>query len=114
MNRRRVKLTSVSARACALGGLLALGFWPSHGWAGELQKLLEGSKAYAALPANWPQEDAVGAGMRCSWYNPGRPRNYDLQCTRLSDRLLAALVAPERHPEHRWRGVRTAPKAAGD
>ncbi|HUT32932.1 MAG TPA: SUMF1/EgtB/PvdO family nonheme iron enzyme [Phycisphaerae bacterium] len=65
------------------------------------------------LPADWPQDDAVGAGMRCSWYTPDTDRHYELQRTRVSDRLAAALVDPERHPEHRWRGVRTAPKGVG-
>jgi formylglycine-generating enzyme required for sulfatase activity len=62
------------------------------------------------LPADWPQDDAVGAGMRCSWYTLDTGRHYDLQRTRLSDRLLADLADPGRHPGHRWRGVRTAPK----
>ena len=73
-------------------------------------------------PADWPQDDAVGAGMRCSWYTPSYPRDaepyprgvhligLDLPRTRTSDRLHAALVDPHRHPHHKWRGVRTAPK----
>ena len=63
------------------------------------------------LPADWPQEDAVGAGMRCSWFTPGR--GLDLPRTRMSDRFLTAAVIPERHGEYRWRGVRTAPKGVG-
>ncbi len=63
------------------------------------------------LPADWPQEDAVGAGMRCSWFTPGR--GLDLPRTRMSDRFLAAAVIPKRHREYRWRGVRTAPREAG-
>lgn len=51
MNRKHAKLAPVSVRACALGGLLALCFWSSHGRAGELQEWLEKSRAYAALPA---------------------------------------------------------------
>ena len=62
-----------------------------------------------ALPVDWPQADAVGAGIRCSWYSP---LGLDLQRTRVSDRFLAAVVDTERHPEHRWRGVRTVPPEA--
>ncbi len=77
-----------------------------------------------ALPADWPQDDAVGAGLRCSWYTPSYPRDakpyprgvtligLDLPRTRTSDRLHAAFVDPHRHPHHKWRGVRTAPKEA--
>ena len=65
------------------------------------------------LPADWPQDDAVGAGMRCSWYTMETGRHYDLQRTRLSDRFLATVMHPERYPEHRWRGVRSAPKGVG-
>ena len=78
----------------------------------------------ATLPADWPQDDAVGAGMRCSWYTPSYPRDakpyprgvtfigLDLPRTRTSDRLHAARVDPHRHPHHKWRGVRTAPREA--
>ncbi|MBM4037001.1 MAG: hypothetical protein FJ290_00685 [Planctomycetes bacterium] len=78
-----------------------------------------------ALPADWPQDDAVGAGVRSC----GRTG----ATTRLSDRLYAAAVEPERRPTPRegrawdiyetpvaeshplpWRGVRTAPKGAGN
>ncbi|MGB2823334.1 MAG: SUMF1/EgtB/PvdO family nonheme iron enzyme [Phycisphaerae bacterium] len=75
------------------------------------------------LPADWPQEDAVGAGIRSC----GRTG----ASTRLSDRLYAAAVEPERKPPFPanpwnvydsrvvvlhplpWRGVRTAPKEVG-
>ena len=85
-----------------------------------------------ALPADWPREDAVGAGMRCSWYGfhvlnnrSELPRTsmsdyptytpwtepgwIDLPRARLSDRLYAAFVDPKRRPYHHWRSVRTAP-----
>ncbi|MBM4019837.1 MAG: hypothetical protein FJ288_16200 [Planctomycetes bacterium] len=57
----------------------------------------------AALPADWPQEDAVGAGIRGGHGAAGRP----------SHRLLADGVAPER-ADYGWRGVRTAPKGIGN
>ncbi|MBM4020000.1 MAG: hypothetical protein FJ288_17045 [Planctomycetes bacterium] len=63
------------------------------------------------LPADWPQEDAVGAGVRCTYYSPGQ--SLDLQRARLSDRFLAAVADPERYGNHKWRGVRTAPKGVG-
>ena len=68
------------------------------------------------LPADWPQANAVGSGMRCTHYTPGVEgfdHTWDLQRARLSDRLLAATADPTRCPSHKWRGVRTAPKGAG-
>jgi hypothetical protein len=56
-----------------------------------------------ALPADWPQEDAVGAGIRGGHGAAGCPSN----------RLLADTVAPER-ADYGWRGVRTAPREAGE
>jgi hypothetical protein len=61
-----------------------------------------------ALPADWPQEDAGGTGLRCTYYSPGQ--KLDLQRPRLSDRFLATLADPQRYVNHKWRGVRTAPK----
>jgi formylglycine-generating enzyme required for sulfatase activity len=55
------------------------------------------------LPADWPQEDAIGAGIRGGHGAAGRPSN----------RLKAATVAPDRRPGYGWRGVRTAPKGVG-
>jgi hypothetical protein len=64
------------------------------------------------LPADWPQEDAIGAGLRGGPGPSGRP----------SHRLEAATVAPDRWRQYRergmsfylaWRGVRTAPKGIG-
>jgi hypothetical protein len=61
------------------------------------------------LPADWPQQDAVGAGLRGGPGPSGRP----------SHRLEAATVAPDRWTQYRergmsfylaWRCVRTAPK----
>jgi len=84
------------------------------------------------LPADWPQADAVGSGVRCIWYSsrgldlargrvspPGffsiftNSKCEDLPRARLSDRLLAAIADPERLRSHKWRGVRTAPKGVG-
>jgi hypothetical protein len=57
-----------------------------------------------ALPADWPQEDAVGAGIR------GDARTTSA-AVRLSDRRYAAAVDPERGRVF-WRAARTAPKEA--
>jgi formylglycine-generating enzyme required for sulfatase activity len=69
-----------------------------------------------SLPADWPQADAVGSGMRCTHYTP-RVETFDhvwdLQRARLSDRMLANVADPERCPSHKWRGVRTAPQGVG-
>ena len=104
------KLESQSERAVTVGNAAGRKFAGTHG------------RGTPVLPADWPQDDAVGAGMRCSWYTPIYPRDatpyppgvgllgLDLPRTRTSDRLHAALVDPHRHPHHKWRGVRTAPK----
>ena len=55
------------------------------------------------LPADWPQADAAGAGIRGGYGAAGRP----------SYRLRAATVVPDRRPGYGWRGVRTAPKGIG-
>jgi hypothetical protein len=86
------------------------------------------------LPADWPQADAVGAGLRSTYYSltglelvraraadpafstksyPVSLDGLDLPRSRLSDRFLAALADPERLWSHKWRGVRTAPKGVG-
>jgi hypothetical protein len=44
------RITNVSTWAFVVGGLMALGFWSSLASAGELQSLLDKSKAFAALP----------------------------------------------------------------
>jgi len=102
-----------SERAVTVGNAAGRKFAGTHG------------RGTPTSPADWPQDDAVGAGMRCSWYTPSYPRDakpyprgvhligLDLPRTRTSDRLHAALVDPHRHPHHKWRGVRTAPKEAG-
>jgi formylglycine-generating enzyme required for sulfatase activity len=54
------------------------------------------------LPTDWPQEDAVGSGIRGGHGTAGNPSN----------RLTAAVADPERRPPFCWRGVRTAPKEA--
>ena len=56
------------------------------------------------LPADWPQEDAVGTGIRGGHGVAGHPSN----------RLHAATVVPERGAGYAWRGVRTAPKGVGN
>jgi hypothetical protein len=107
------KGASHSERAVTVGNAAGRKFAGTHG------------RGTTALPADWPQDDAVGAGMRCSWYTPSYPRDakpyprgvlfigLDLPRTRTSDRLHAAFVDPHRHPHHKWRGVRTAPKGVG-
>ena len=61
------------------------------------------------LPKDWPQADAVGTGYRAG--SSGTKRG--LQCTRISDRTFTAFANPKRGSEDKWRGVRTAPKEAG-
>jgi hypothetical protein len=59
-----------------------------------------------ALPADWPQEDAVGAGYRGGFGMSARP----------AYRLMAAETISERHGRaglSALRGVRTAPKGVG-
>jgi hypothetical protein len=104
------KLESQSERTVTVGNAAGRKFLGTHG------------RGTPDLPADWPQDDAVGAGMRCSWYTPSYPRDakpyprgvtfigLDLPRTRTSDRLHAALVDPHRHPHYKWRGARTAPK----
>jgi len=59
-----------------------------------------------ALPPDWPQEDAVGAGLRTVARTAASAR--------LSDRLYAAAVEPGRNRNcGQWRGVRTAPAEVG-
>ncbi len=62
-------------------------------------------KGTLALPADWPQDDAVGSGIR-GGYGPvnGHP----------STRTEAARAAPQRIPYLGWRGVRTAPQEAAE
>ncbi len=61
------------------------------------------------LPRDWPQDDAVGSGYRAG--SSGTIRG--LQCTRISDRTFTAFANPKRGSEDKWRGVRTAPREAG-
>jgi hypothetical protein len=56
-----------------------------------------------ALPADWPQDDAIGTGTRGGHGAAGRP----------SHRLDAATVEADRPRWGGWRGVRTAPKGVG-
>jgi len=82
-------------RAVTVGNAKGRGFKGTHG---------DGTPT---LPADWPQDNAVGAGVR----SVGRSTAAG---TRLSDRLHAAAVEPERGSPSRWRAVRTAPKEAGN
>jgi hypothetical protein len=54
------------------------------------------------LPADWPQEDAVGTGFRGGHGESGNP----------SYRRRADTVATDRQGNY-WRGVRTAPSGVG-
>jgi len=54
------------------------------------------------LPADWPQKDAVGAGLRSVGIG-------SMAATRLSDRRHAEEVYPDMKPRSRFRAVRTAP-----
>jgi len=56
-----------------------------------------------ALPADWPQDDAIGTGIRGGYGAAGRP----------SHRLDAATVGADRTSFGGWRGARTAPKGVG-
>ena len=55
------------------------------------------------LPSDWPQDDAVGTGIRGGHGQAGRPSN----------RLDAATAIAERQTWGCWRGVRSAPKGVG-
>ena len=74
------------------------------------------------LPADWPQEDAVGTGVHGGAGGVGGGRlavgmpagGQQASRHRVSDRLHATVVDPGRDPWHRWRGVRTAPKEAAE
>ena len=61
---------SESVWVFVLGGLLAVGFRPSRGRAGELQNILEKSKAFAALPVMkcTPAFRLEPVGKRKQWY----------------------------------------------
>jgi hypothetical protein len=90
-----------SERAVTVGNATGRRFKGTHGRGG------------LTLPADWPQADAVGSGLRCTHYMPDVDpfkHNWSLQRARLSDRLLAAVADPDRCPSHKWRGVRTAPQ----
>ena len=56
-----------------------------------------------SLPADWPQDDGVGTGIRGGYGAAGRP----------SHRLEAATVEADRASFRGWRGARTAPKGVG-
>jgi len=111
-----------SERAVSAGSIAGRLFAGTHG------------RGTLDLPADWPQEDAVGACTRMNWwgfdnrennagralmsdpptYNPGHEGAVQLDRTRVSDRLFANLTDPERRPDHRWRGGRTAPAEAAE
>jgi hypothetical protein len=82
-----------SERAVTVGNARGRAFKGTHG-GGSL-----------GLPADWPQADAVGSGLR---YNCSP----NLAATRASDRLNAAAAITERGGQYKFRCVRTAPKEA--
>jgi len=43
-------VSSVTAWALVMGGLISVAIGPSRGSAGEIQKILDNSKAFAAMP----------------------------------------------------------------
>jgi len=43
-------MSSVTTWTLSMGGLIALAIGPSNGSAGEIQKILDNSKAFAAMP----------------------------------------------------------------
>jgi hypothetical protein len=100
-------------RAVAVGNAAGRRFAGTHG------------RGTPVPPADWPQDDAVGAGIRCSPFalrrtgEPEIPHQatrddlLDMPRARLSDRFYADFVCPDRHPHFRWRGVRSAPKGVG-
>jgi formylglycine-generating enzyme required for sulfatase activity len=100
-------------RAVTVGNAAGRRFAGTHG------------RGTTVLPADWPQGDAIGAGIRCSPFAikrigaPDPPHQatrddlLDMPRACLSDRFYAAVAYPQRHPNHRWRGVRTAPKGVG-
>ncbi|MFQ6098298.1 MAG: SUMF1/EgtB/PvdO family nonheme iron enzyme, partial [Armatimonadota bacterium] len=118
-----MKMEKQTERVVTVGNATGRRFKGTHG------------RGTLTLPDDWPQEDAIGAGMRVSWWGFHRinhkelartrmsdPPIYDpmsedgwweLPRTRLSDRLYADLVDPKRRPLHQWRGVRTAPSGVG-
>jgi len=117
-----MKLTRQNERAVSAGNAAGLFFAGTHG------------RGTLDLPGDWPQEDAVGSCIRMSWWgfgnrvnNSGRPRmsdpptyipSHESECqldrTRVSDRLHANVADPERRPDYRWRGGRTAPAEAAE
>ncbi len=79
-------------RTVTVGNAIGRRFQCSHG------------RGTPTLPADWPQEDAVGSGIRGGHGVAGNP----------SYRLTAAVADPERKPHSFcWRGVRTAPRGVG-
>jgi hypothetical protein len=75
-----------------------------------------------ALPADWPQEDAVGSGIQGGEGGVGGGRLCvgmpagagQIARHRVSDRMFSTIVDPARDPWHRWRSVRSAPKEAAE
>jgi hypothetical protein len=99
-------------------GKTGLGFKGSHGL------------GTTALPADWPQADAVGSAVRHTHYSslnlerlrglteppgffqPAGISSFELPRARISDRMFSGVADAERLWSHKWRGARTAPKAA--
>jgi hypothetical protein len=110
-----------SERAVSVGHAVGRKFAGTHG------------RGTPDLPKDWPQEDAVGAGMRISSWGfsnrvsdsesapaaerpaePGDEGVGQYARRRVSDRQNASLTDPERRPQHLWRGCRTAPAEAAE
>lgn len=107
-----------SCERAVTAGSEGLGFKGSHGL------------GTTTLPTDWPQADAVGSGLRYTHYtspNLERLRGqvepagffqagpsipWELPRGRIADRAFATIADPERFWSHKWRGVRTAPRAA--
>ena len=86
-------------RVVSAGNARGLAFKAAHG------------RGTTALPADWPQADAVGAGSRCGGGGVGGEGRADgHQRHRVSDRLAAGFCKPARTHDPRMRAVRTAPR----
>ncbi|MFZ4395326.1 MAG: hypothetical protein ACOYOU_06825 [Kiritimatiellia bacterium] len=72
----------------------------ADGFTGLFMQRVANGAGTVALPADWPQDDAVGTGFRC----------HGLDNAPASDRLRAADVNPDR--VCKFRAVRTAPVQA--
>ncbi len=85
-----------------------------EGWSPDMFLATHGLGT-VTLPADWPQENAVGIGFRGGYFN-----GYDgdslggMEFSRTSNRKAAALVDPVRRGGYGIRAVRTAPDEAAE